>query len=308
MNRMPESEPTGEPEPEPCSARPVARVLTENPALEAVTFQPDRQTISVATIGNTDVPRLTEHIRTTVQRAQEADLDNSCTLLAGTGDCHTCTQSLSELELQKITIHHDAGATTIARVTCPTAPKFWRWRDIPLPRVVQRDVEFLEHADEINEWKAQLVAAILCGVFGLGAYIFRTQPLSIVGFVLAYLAGSWFTVQEVWERLQKRAIDVHFLMLAVAAGSASIGAWGEGTTLLFLFSLSGALEHFALGRTQREIHALFRDAPKFATVLDEAGHEREMQVEHLRAGMRLLVKPGAQFPRSEERRVGKEGR
>jgi Cd2+/Zn2+-exporting ATPase len=113
---------------------------------------------------------------------------------------------------------------------------------------------------------------------------------------LAYLAGSWFAAQDVWERLQKRAIDVHFLMLAVALGSASIGAWGEGTTLLFLFSLSGALESFALGRTQREIHSLFRDAPKSATVLDDRGHERELQVEKLRPGMRLLVKPGTLFP------------
>src|SRR5438876_9240063 len=185
MNRSPESETACEAEPAPCLARSVAKVLTENPALEAVTFQPDRQTISVATIGNTDVPRLTEHIRTTVQRAQEADKDNSCTLLAGTGDCHTCTQPLSELEQRKITIRHDAGATTIARVTCPTAPKFWRWRDIPLPRVVQRDVEFLEHTHETDEWKAQLAASILCGLFGLGAYFLREHPISLVGFALA---------------------------------------------------------------------------------------------------------------------------
>jgi Cd2+/Zn2+-exporting ATPase len=113
---------------------------------------------------------------------------------------------------------------------------------------------------------------------------------------LSYLAGAWFPAEEVWERLQQRAIDVHFLMLAVAAGSASIGAWGEGATLLFLFSFSGALEHFALGRTQREIKSLFREAPKVATVLDERGREREMPVEQLRAGMKLLIKPGAQFP------------
>jgi Cd2+/Zn2+-exporting ATPase len=115
-------------------------------------------------------------------------------------------------------------------------------------------------------------------------------------FAVAYLAGGWFTAQEVWERLQQRAIDVHFLMLAVAVGSASIGAWAEGTTLLFLFSLSGALEHFALGRTQKEIRSLFREAPKFATVLDDAGREREVKVDQLLAGLRLLVKPGEQFP------------
>src|ERR1043166_2446612 len=291
MNRTLEPEAAFKAEPTPCLARSVAKVLSENPALEAVTFLPDRETISVATIGKADVPWLTEHIRTTVQRAQEADQENSCTLLAGTGDCHTCTQPLSELELQKITIRHDAGATTIARVTCPTAPKFWRWRDIPLPRVVQRDVEFLETADEINKWKAQLAAALLCGVFGLGAYLFRAQPFSILGFLLAYLAGSWFTAQEVWERLQKRAIDVHFLMLAVAAGSACIGAWTEGAILFFLFSFSSALEHFALGRTQREIRSLFREAPKTATLLGDRGEEQQVPVETLGPPDRLLIKP-----------------
>ncbi|HKI69228.1 MAG TPA: cation-translocating P-type ATPase, partial [Verrucomicrobiae bacterium] len=107
---------------------------------------------------------------------------------------------------------------------------------------------------------------------------------------------GWFAAKEVWERLQKRALDVHFLMLFVAAGAASVGAWAEGTTLLFLFSLSGALEHFALGRTQKEIRSLFRDAPKVATIVDAQGSEREVKVEKLTPGMRLLVKPGAQFP------------
>ena len=118
----------------------------------------------------------------------------------------------------------------------------------------------------------------------------------MAAYVLAFIAGGFYPAVEVWERLQKRTIDVHFLMLAVAAGAASIGAWGEGATLLFLFSFSGALEHYALGRTQKEIRSLFRDAPKVATVLDEQGREREVKVEQLRPGMRLLIKPGAQFP------------
>jgi Cd2+/Zn2+-exporting ATPase len=181
-------------------------------------------------------------------------------------------------------------------VTCPTAPRFWRWSDFPWPKVVQRDVEFVEPHDHFDEWKAQLFAAILCGVFGVAGYFLKGQPASLYCYLAAYLAGGWFTTEEVWERLRERAIDVHFLMLAVAVGSASIGAWAEGATLLFLFSLSGALEHFALGRTQREIRSLFKEAPKVATVLDAAGRESEVPVERLRTGMRLLIKPGAQFP------------
>src|SRR5262249_15508904 len=279
-----------------CLARSVVEALGAEPTLEAVTINRARQTISVATLGKTDEPRITVTVTGRIQKAYDAGREARCLLLQGEGSCEVCDAPLSEQERRNITIQHQGDSTTIARVTCPTAPKFWRWRDIAWPKVVQRDVEFLEHAEEINEWKPQLAAAILCGLFGLGAYFFRAYPLSVIGFALAYLAGSWFTAQEVWERLQKRAIDVHFLMLAVAGGSACIGAWGEGSTLLFLFSLSGALEHFALGRTQREIRSLFREAPKFATVLDESGREREMPVEKLHAGTRLLIKPGAQFP------------
>jgi Zn2+/Cd2+-exporting ATPase len=279
-----------------CVTRSVLSVLAEDPTLEAVTIDRARKTISVATLGRTDVPRITDRINATFARAQDTDGKHHCTLLAGQGDCHTCVQPLSDLERGKVKIHHEAGATTIARVTCPTAPTFWRWRDIPWPKVVQRDVEFLEHAEEIEDWRPQMVAALVCGAFGLGAWFFRAYPQSVIGYILAYVAGAWFTTHEVWERLQKRAIDVHFLMLAVAAGSASIGAWGEGATLLFLFSFSGALEHFALGRTQREIRSLFREAPKFATVVDEQGNERQLEVERLETGMRLLIKPGEQFP------------
>jgi Cd2+/Zn2+-exporting ATPase len=279
-----------------CLARSVVNALAEDPSLEAVTIDRARKTISVATLGRTDAPRIGERISQTFEQAQETQAKRHCTLLAGEGECQTCVQPLSEHERKRVTIQHAGATTTIARVTCPTAPKFWRWRDLPWPKVVQRDVEFLEHAEEIDEWKAQLAAALLCGVAGLGAYVFRTFPQAIAGYWLAYLAGSWFTAQEVWERLRKRAIDVHFLMLAVAVGSASIGAWGEGAMLLFLFSLSGALEHFALGRTQREIRSLFHQAPKFATLVDQQGHEQEVKVDALRSGMRLLIKPGAQFP------------
>jgi Cd2+/Zn2+-exporting ATPase len=291
-----------EPSPETvqCLARSVVDALAEEPALEAVTIDRAQHKISVATLGRTDVARLTERITAKFQEAQAADTGHVCSLLSGRGDCLSCHRPLSDAEQNKITIRDDGPTTTIARVTCPTAPKFWRWRDIPFPKVVQRDVEFLEsaeHIDEhINEWKTQLAAAILCGVLGLAAHFLLSGQWSVAAYIFAYLAGGFYPAEEVWERLQKRTIDVHFLMIFVAAGAASIGAWGEGVTLLFLFSFSGALEHYALGRTQKEIRSLFRNAPKVATTLDARGNEREVKVEQLASGMRLLIKPGAQFP------------
>ncbi len=272
--------------------------LAEEPTLEAVTIDRVQKKISVATLGRTDVEKITARISRELEAVQSGAAENHCRLLTGQSDCTTCAMPLTEVERRAITIRTDGDATTIARVTCPTAPKFWRWRELPL-RIEAKSIE-LPHGDEqdhhADEWKWQMLAASLCGGFGLLAAFVVPEPWKVLTFFAAYVAGAWFPAEEVWERLQKRILDVHFLMLAVAFGAASIGAWGEGATLLFLFSFSGALEHYALGRTQKEIRSLFRDAPKTATAIDANGNESEVPVESLRAGTRLVIKPGSQFP------------
>jgi Cd2+/Zn2+-exporting ATPase len=284
-----------------CLARSVVDALGMEPTLEAVTINRSKQTLSLATLGRTDEPRLAEAVSSRIQKAYETGLREHCMLLQGEGQCLTCHAPLSDQERHQITIQHDGEKTTIARVTCPTAPRFWRWRDIPWPKVVQRDVEFFEAEEHPGEWKWQLLAAGLCAGFGLAAHFLTPHGLrpTLTGYLLygiSYLAGAWFAAEEVWQRLRKATLDVHFLMLAVAAGAAAVNEWNEGAILLFLFSFSGALEHYAMDRTRREIHSLFKSAPKTATLIDAAGQEREVPVERLRAGMRLLIKPGAQFP------------
>jgi Cd2+/Zn2+-exporting ATPase len=275
----------------------LAETLTEEPALEAVTIDRDRRKISVATLGRTDVDKLTERIKHKLAAVESAEADQGCRLLAGAEDCVRCQRPLTEGERRNITIRTEGATTTVARVRCPTAPKFWRWRDLPFPRIEPRTVEFEEEEEHsADEWKWQLAAALVCGLCGLLAAVVFPEKLKLAAFVAAYLAGGFFPAEEVWERLQKRVLDIHFLMLAVAAGAACIGAWAEGATLLFLFSLSGALEHYALGRTQKEIRSLFREAPKTAIALDDHGVETEVAVDKIRAGARLLIKPGSQFP------------
>lgn len=276
--------------------------MDDEPTLEAVTIDRDEQTISVATMGQSDVERIAGRLTRNYEQACNLEASRECTLLAGKGDCTTCDQPLSQSALNRVTFQHAGNRTTIARVTCPTAPTFWRWRNFPFPRFEVKTIELHDdehvhdHDHHGDEWKMQLGAAALCGVFGLvGAFVVPEQ-FRIFAFVAAYLAGGFYPAEEVLERLRQRVLDVHFLMIAVAAGAAFIGAWAEGATLLFLFSLSGALEHYALGRTQKEIHSLFHGAPKVATVLGKDGAEEEVPVERLRPGMRLLVKPDSQFP------------
>ncbi|HSH95602.1 MAG TPA: cation-translocating P-type ATPase, partial [Roseimicrobium sp.] len=47
---------------------------------------------------------------------------------------------------------------------------------------------------------------------------------------------------------------------------------------------------------QKEIRSLFKTAPKSATIMDPKGRETVVPVEDVATGMRLLVKPGEQFP------------
>ncbi len=283
-----------------CLVRSVTTAFVDEPALEAVRFNHAQKSISVATIGRANNQAIEHRLTDTIKELAHVTSGPHCALLEGAHDCSNCTIGPAESGQTKLTVQHNPEVTIIARVTCPTAPSLWRWHTIPWPKIVPRTVSLPDEEHHEDEWKEQLVAAVLCGVFGLVGYFMQGTGAwaawSVGAYVAAYLAGAWFTVHEVWERLQKSTIDVHFLMLAVAAGAATIGAWGEGTMLLFLFSLSGALEHYAMGRTQREIRSLFRDAPKTARVLDAEGHEQETPVEQLQTGMRLLIKPGDQFP------------
>lgn len=284
----------------PCLARSVVKALSENPSLSAVSINRVNHTVSIATLDQSKFEELEGRISRTFQKEHQNRQMRRCGLMEGRGECMTCLSPLTDEEHRRITISHEDDKTTIAKVTCPTAPRFWRWRDLPLLKVVPREIDLPEDKEEADEWKMQLLAALLCGAFGLVGYFLGSQSLGHAAYAAAYVAGAWFTLREVWEKLQQAEIDVHFLMVAVALGSAAIGAWGEGAMLLFLFSLSGALEHYALGRTQREIRALFRDAPKSAIILDKAGHEHEIEVERLDRGMRMLIKPGGQFPADAE--------
>jgi Cd2+/Zn2+-exporting ATPase len=279
-----------------CLVQAMAEVMAKEPSLEAVKLDRERQNLSVATLGRADSSAIEKTVSDRVRQLRQRDDAAQCGLLQGSSDCTTCPTTIPSKIRDGLTVRHRDQTTTIARVTCPTAPTFWRWKDIALPKLVPREMHLPEEDEHEDEWKSQLVTAVLCGLLALSAHFLAKGSASIVLYAFAYLAGSWFAAQEVWERLQQRQLDVHFLMLAVAAGSASIGAWGEGSMLLFLFSLSGALEHYAMGRTSREIRSLFKSAPKTATRITDDGQEIHCPVEQLEPGMRLLIKPGEQFP------------
>jgi Cd2+/Zn2+-exporting ATPase len=157
-----------------------------------------------------------------------------------------------------------------------------------------------EPLPEEQEWRTLMWLAGVCGVAGLSGWAAEVWVPSLPWLAklllgIGVVAGGWDAAVDTWENLEKREIDIHFLMLAVAVGAIVINAWGEAVLLLFLFSASGAMEEYALDRTQREVGALLKTSPKRATVLRPDGSEVDVAVEDIKVGDRLRVKPGEAF-------------
>ena len=153
--------------------------------------------------------------------------------------------------------------------------------------------------EEHEEWPLMFFLAGACLVFGLLGLLshcyFNNPSVTLAFYLLAYLSGGWDAAGDTWKHLKKGELDIHFLMLAVALGAALIGAWKEGALLLFLFSASGAMEQFAMGRTKKAIGALFHRAPKTARVLRD-DNEEQVLVDQLLPGMIVLITTGEQIP------------
>lgn len=255
----------------------LVKFLRSRPEVSAVRIDPASHRVAVATLGYVDLSELEAKLAETIA-AVEARIAAAESAQPPAG----------------YRLRREGEATVVGRESCETAEKFWLWREMEWP-----DLKAAPASEQ--EWRTLATLAMICGVAGVGAALlteFLPQaPLAArLLYVAALVAGGWDAAIDTWQNLRKREIDIHFLMIAVAVGAVSIGAWGEAVLLLFLFSASGAMEEYALDRTQREVSALLKTSPKHATVVLADGGEKEVPVEELQRGQRVHVRPGQAFP------------
>ncbi|MDB6126842.1 MAG: zosA, partial [Verrucomicrobia bacterium] len=253
----------------------LVRFLRTQPGVSAVRLDPEAHKISIATLGNVDLKELEAKLAATIAGV-DASLGAMKSAPAG------------------YLLRQDGSATVIGRESCVTAEKLWLWREMEWPEIKAVP------SPEDQEWRTLAGLAAVCGAAGIiGVILQQAYPehalAARLAFGVALVAGAWDAVVDTKENLLKGKIDIHFLMLTVALGAILIGAWGEAVLLLFLFSASGAMEEYALDRTQREVGALLKSAPKRATLVLADGVEKEIAVEELRVGQRVRVRPGGAF-------------
>jgi Zn2+/Cd2+-exporting ATPase len=147
----------------------------------------------------------------------------------------------------------------------------------------------------------QIRLTILCAVsLTLGIFAEYTgvvsESFAIYFYLISYLSGGYHGFIETLHHLRKFELNIDFLMIAAALGAAILGEWIEGAILLFLFSLSGSLESYALGKSRNAIHSLLKLRPTQGLLKKEDGKEELVHIEQLKIGDIVIVKPGEQIP------------
>ncbi len=139
------------------------------------------------------------------------------------------------------------------------------------------------------------LVALLIGWIG-GSVSGLLPGWAVVVFALiAYSAGGYSGAKVALANACCGVFNIDLLMVAAALGAALIGEWEEGALLLFLFTLSGALESFASDRTRHAITGLAELRPDTARVQRD-GEVVEIGVEALSIGDVVVVRPGERMP------------
>ncbi|QLE50823.1 heavy metal translocating P-type ATPase [Nostoc sp. C057] len=155
-----------------------------------------------------------------------------------------------------------------------------------------------EHTDTL--------AALLCGLLlFLGWFALHLGWLGLAFLLLpaAYVIGGYESAREGLTTLFKdKELDVDLLMIVAAIGAASLGLWRreyhliiDGAILILIFAISGALEGYAMARTERSIRSLMSLTPDTARVLLQ-GREEKIPISQLKVGDEIVVKPGELIP------------
>ncbi|MER0468072.1 metal-transporting ATPase PfeT [Bacillus cabrialesii subsp. cabrialesii] len=162
--------------------------------------------------------------------------------------------------------------------------------------IVQRDPhEPLQTDQTEKKWlqHAELIAALVSGALILAGWLLSGhQVVSITLYLLAFVIGGFAKAKEgIEETLESKTLNVELLMIFAAIGSALIGYWAEGAILIFIFSLSGALETYTMNKSSRDLTSLMKLEPEEATLMVN-GETKRVPVADLQAGDMIVIKPG----------------
>lgn len=112
---------------------------------------------------------------------------------------------------------------------------------------------------------------------------------------IAVIIGGIYPAKSGFAALRHGRLTINTLLIVGAIGAIYLGLWEEAAGLVVIFSLGDVLEAYAVDKARGSIQALVALAPQEATVLKN-GVETRVQVEQVKAGNTVVVRPGQKIP------------
>lgn len=163
----------------------------------------------------------------------------------------------------------------------------------------------LEQPGPPRPWKnpkvlASLASGVLLATSWALSWTSIPDVVSTSAYLLSVLIGGFYFGREALQDLYyERRIGIEMLMSVAAVVAFALGQMAEAAMLVFLYSISEALEGYTEEKTRSAIKALMDLTPKRA-VVRRNGREVEIAVEEIEVGDIFLVKPGQAVPTDGE--------
>ena len=160
-----------------------------------------------------------------------------------------------------------------------------------------------EKGEETTEFftkHKELIAALTSGIIILLAW--RLESIdstyaAVIAYLSAYVIGGYAKAKEgIQDTIQNKTLNVEILMILAAIGSSIIGYWLEGSILIFIFALSGALETYALNKNNDAISSLMKLQPEEAWLVRGGFAPIKVAASSLTKNDHILIKPGERIP------------
>lgn len=134
-----------------------------------------------------------------------------------------------------------------------------------------------------------VVAAVLVSLLPFG------EALEVPLDALALSVAAAPVLFDALKRIRQYPFSADLLMSVAAVGAAAMGAWHEGAAVVLLYNIAETVEDYTVDRVRNITKKMAALLPQ-RTLLMKNGALVEVQVEELKAGDIVLVKPGWRIP------------
>lgn len=126
---------------------------------------------------------------------------------------------------------------------------------------------------------------------------FHLGPEDLPAFlaIASLILGSYPILKSAIKALFIPDLNVNTLVSIAAIAAATVGAYQEAATVVFIMLLGEFLEHLTVGKARKAISSLIQLSPKTAWVKRES-EEVQVPIEEVKAREIVIVKPGERIP------------